>query len=79
MAAPNGSGGVNGEGIGTSSVPESESVQAIPQQVLIFRFLPKQPNIGRSRKTNLGERMRAVERRDWWLWSCACLSPFCLL
>ena len=78
MASANGSGGVNGEGIGTSSVPESESVQAIPPTGLNLPLSSETAKHRAFEQSSLGERMRAVERRDWWLWSCAVLITLLL-
>ena len=78
MASANGSGGMNREGIGTSSVSASDSIQAVSPTSLglpLSSEIAKHPGFEQS---SLGDRMRAVERRDWWLWSCAVLITLLL-
>ncbi len=77
MASANGSGGMNREGIGTS-VSASDSIQAVSPtsfRLPLSSEIAKHPGFEQS---SLGERMRAVERRDWWLWSCAVLITLLL-
>lgn len=77
MASANGNSGANPEGI-TSPVSASESAQSVsppgPRPPLSSEAANDRP----FERSNLRERLRVVERRDWWLWSCAVLITLLL-
>lgn len=76
MASANGSSGENREGIGTSPGSTQESAQLIPAP-----RIPQSAATSHPRpfdRGSLRDRMRVVERRDWWLWSCAVLITLLL-
>ena len=78
MASANSSGGENREGTVTSPVSAQESAQTIPASNPSHKQSSAAPHRQPFEQGTLRERMRLVERRDWWLWSCAVLITLLL-